>query len=245
MGFFHSIFLSVFDALYRLFYSLCPSALPRDFFHAILDKSEVFAMTVSDFKAQYQYHRPTLQDAKHNYAVLVPLVETEDGLCLLYEVRSATIAQPGEVCFPGGRMETGETAVEAALRETREELGISADDITVLGELDFLYLRSDRLMYPVLGSVKADAVSGMHASDCEVADTFLLPLKWLQEHPPTVYRYPLRPIVGEDFPYDTVQVPANYQWVDGRMEVPIYAGLSHTLWGLSARITKHLIENMK
>lgn len=201
-------------------------------------------MTVADFKRQYENHRPTLQDARHNYAVLVPLVETENGLCLLYEVRSATIAQPGEVCFPGGRIEPGETAVDAAVRETGEELGIPAGAITVLGELDFLYLRSDRLMYPVLASVEAEAVAKMHISGEEVAETFLLPLTWLREHPPRVYRYPLKPVVDKDFPYETVQVPADYKWADGRMEVPVYEGLSHTLWGLSARITRHLIENM-
>ena len=201
-------------------------------------------MTISDFRRQYENHRPTLQGAKHNYAVLVPLVETADGLCLLYEVRSAAIAQPGEVCFPGGRIEKGETPVTAALRETREELGIPAEAITVLGELDFLYLRSDRLMYPVLASVTSDAVAHMQISHHEVSDTFLLPLQWLQEHPPKVYRYPLKPMVDADFPYETVQVSDDYQWADGHMEVPVYAGLTHTLWGLSARITHHLIDQM-
>ena len=202
-------------------------------------------MTIADFRHQYENHHPTLQDARHNYAVLVPLVETGHGLCLLYEVRSAAVPQPGEVCFPGGRMEGAESPVDAALRETREELGIAPEDITVLGQLDFLYLRSDRLMYPVLASVRPEAVARMELSAAEVADTFLLPLQWLQEHPPVVYRYPLKPVVDDDFPYRTVQVPAGYRWTDGRMEVPVYRGLPHTLWGLSARITKHLVENMK
>ena len=50
--------------------------------------------------------QPGLMDATGRYAVLVPLVEGEEGLSLLYEVRARTLRrQPGEVCFPGGRIE--------------------------------------------------------------------------------------------------------------------------------------------
>lgn len=49
---------------------------------------------------------PGLMDAKRAYAVLVPLVEKGGELFLLYEVRAKALRrQPGEVCFPGGRME--------------------------------------------------------------------------------------------------------------------------------------------
>ena len=67
-------------------------------------------------------HVPGLLGARHSYAVLCPLVETEDGLSLLFEVRSASLRrQPGEVCFPGGAAEPGEDAAACALRETEEE----------------------------------------------------------------------------------------------------------------------------
>lgn len=201
------------------------------------------ALTAADLARRYRCHRPGLQDARHNFAVLVPLVETREGLCLLYEVRAGGIAQGGEVCFPGGRMEPGETPVEAALRETCEELAIPPGDITVLGELDFLHLRREGLMYPVLAALAPEALEKMRPAPAEVAETFLVPLAWLRAHPPAVYRYPLRPMVGDDFPYGAVQVSADYPWLDGHMEVPVYTGLPHPLWGLSARITRHLIED--
>ena len=59
------------------------------------------------------------------YAVLIPWVKKEDGDALLLEVRSEKVKQPGEVCFPGGRVEPGETTAEAAVRETCEELGLT------------------------------------------------------------------------------------------------------------------------
>lgn len=185
--------------------------------------------------------RPRLQQVRGEFAVLVPLVERPEGLCLLYELRPAKLRHhSGEVCFPGGRMEPGETPRQCALRETREELGLSSSDIRVLGELDFLYLRTECLMYPVLGVV--DAAAQLTPSCAEVQEVFYVPLSWLRQHPPAFYRYPLQPQIGDDFPYARVGAPEGYAWQPGRMEVPVYEGLPHPLWGLTARITWWLLE---
>lgn len=202
-------------------------------------------MEIRDFYHTYHDHQPRLLNARGEFAVLVPLVETEQGLSLLYEVRSGGIRQPHEVCFPGGRMEPGETPAVCALRETEEELGIPASAIQVIAPLDFLYLRSDALMHPVLASVAPSALTQMRPSPDEVADTFLVPVQWLAEHPPTLYRYPLRPMIDGDFPYDSVRVAMPYPWGDGRMEVPVYEGLPYPLWGLTARITYYLLKNVQ
>lgn len=199
-------------------------------------------MNLSDFYHAFQGHKPGLLGSRKEYAVLVPLVETPQGLCLLYEVRSGGIRQPHEVCFPGGRMESDETPVACALRETQEELGIAPEDITVLGLPDFLHLRSEALMHPVLASLSSAALHRLCPNPDEVADTFLVPVQWLLAHPPTLYRYPLHPMIGSDFPYDAVHISPAYPWGDGRMEVPVYHGLPYPLWGLTARITYYLLK---
>ena len=142
-------------------------------------------------------HRPALLGGGTDSAVLVPLWDTAEGPALLFEVRSAELHHHrGEVCFPGGRMEPGETPSDCALRETREELGIPTENVTLLGPLDFLHLRTEALLYPVVGRVKPTELT----LSAEVADTFTVPLEWLRAHPPKVYRYLLRPEGTESFP---------------------------------------------
>lgn len=200
-------------------------------------------MELQQWKDKFSAHRPTLQGARGEYAVLVPLVERPDGWHLLYEVRAAALHhQPGEVCFPGGKMEPGETPVDCAVRETREELGVTPEQIEVLGRLDFV-LRGQSIVYPVLAHLRVDEPSALPIGPDEVAEVFTVPLQWLREHPPQVYRRTL-PIHPADFPYDAVGVSPNYPWAPLALEVPIYHGLPHPLWGLTARITAHLAEQI-
>lgn len=103
-------------------------------------------------------------------------MEREGKLHILYEVRSQDMRrQPGEVCFPGGRIEGDETPEACAIRETEEELGIPTASITVLGRLDFVAHRANFIMYPVLARVETAAAERMALNPAEVDHTFLVP----------------------------------------------------------------------
>ena len=78
---------------------------------------------------RYESYTPGLLGLRRNYAVLCPFVERNGEPHVLLEVRAKELRQGGEVCFPGGAMEAGETAAECALRETEEELGIPHERI--------------------------------------------------------------------------------------------------------------------
>ena len=200
-------------------------------------------MELNQFRKKFSGHTPTLLNHRGCSAVLVPLVEQDGELCLLYEVRSASVSQPGEVCFPGGRMEAGETAIQCALRETDEELGITESDIEIIGELDFLYIRGDRLLYPVLAKLNPSALAQMAPVPNEVSDTFLVPLSWLQNNPPTFYRHRQEADMPE-FPYADAGIRPDYRWARHFAEIPIYHGLPHILWGMTARITYYLLQDL-
>lgn len=72
-------------------------------------------------------------------AVLVPLYEHEDQLWVLLTRRSWELrTHRGEVSFPGGRAEPGETAADTAVREANEEIGLDPAVVEVVGEMDHL-----------------------------------------------------------------------------------------------------------
>ena len=186
---------------------------------------------------------PGLMDSRRAYAVLVPLVEHRGELHLLYEVRARTLRrQPGEVCFPGGRMEPGETAEECALRETWEELAIPSGAVKLLGRLDFIAHRASFLMQPVLGVVDSSALDRMAPSPAEVEEVFFVPLSHLLRTPPIEYTYELVPTPAENFPYEIIGIPKNYRWQNGRENVPVYPWEGRAIWGLTGRITRNLIS---
>ena len=99
-----------------------------------------------------QGRQPALMGAKNEFAVLCPFVQQDDGLSLLFEIRSASLRrQPGEVCFPGGKFEAGEDAQTCALRETWEELAIPSSAIEIWGMPDFIAHASGFTLHPVAG----------------------------------------------------------------------------------------------
>ncbi len=196
-------------------------------------------------RRRYDAYVPGLLGASRSYAVLCPLLERPDGLHLLLEVRAATLRrQPGEVCFPGGRREDGESAVACALRETEEELAIPASEIEVLGTPDFICNQRGFLLQPVLGLVSPAGEAALRPSPAEVAEAFTVPLSFFRDTPPALYRYDLLPTRPADFPYEAVGVPEDYSWSHGTVEVPVWFWQGHAVWGMTARLIRDLIVHM-
>ncbi len=186
---------------------------------------------------------PGLMDASRAYAVLVPLVEREGEFYLLYEVRAKTLRrQPGEVCFPGGRMEAGESPEECALRETFEELSIPPESVRLLGRLDFIAHRANFLMWPVAGLVDSGALAGMIPNPAEVEEVFFVPLSHLLAAKPIEYSYELVPAPAEHFPYALLGIPRDYKWQNGTENVPVYPWQGRAIWGLTGRITRNFLQ---
>jgi 8-oxo-dGTP pyrophosphatase MutT (NUDIX family) len=114
-------------------------------------------------------HTPIGESWTRHYAVILPLVELDDGEGprILYEVRAQKLdRQPGEVCFPGGEIEPEETPMQAALRETREELGIAASEISVIAPLDLYHPPSDIVVYPFLAEIRQDVLTRLSLNEC-------------------------------------------------------------------------------
>ena len=195
-------------------------------------------------RRRYGGHQPGLLGARRSYAVLCPLVERPDGLHLLFEVRARNLSQGGEVCFPGGRTEAGETPAQCALRETEEELSIPAAEVSLLGTPDFICNQMGFLLRPVLGLVSPAGFAALRPSPAEVAEAFTAPLSFFAETAPEPWRYELVPQVPEDFPYESVGIPRDYAWNHGWVDVPVWYWQGHAVWGMTARLVRDLIKSL-
>jgi len=92
-------------------------------------------------------------DNVNKSSVLILLFPNEEGqLELILTLRSHDIDHGGQISFPGGRAEKNESLYQTALREAKEEIGVSPDAITIVGELSELYVsHSNNLVTPVIG----------------------------------------------------------------------------------------------
>ena len=112
-------------------------------------------------------------------AVLLPIILRDDGPTLLFTQRTAHLnAHAGQISFPGGRMETHDASpVDAALRETEEEVGLARRHIDVIGTLPEYHTGTGFRVTPVVGIVQPPF--DMQADPYEVAEIFEVPLAFL------------------------------------------------------------------
>jgi 8-oxo-dGTP pyrophosphatase MutT (NUDIX family) len=179
-------------------------------------------------------------------AVLIPLVEVDHEWHVLFEVRSAAMRkQPGDICFPGGRIDpTDSSPLAAALREAHEELGVDPKTVTVLGELSPYIAFPSFVVYPFVGIVDYDQIFHSYNKE-EVEEVFTVPVKWLLEYEPYMHFVSFQPVPSEDFPFEKIMNGTEYQWRIRTLEEWFYDYGKYTIWGLTARILKHFIEMIK
>lgn len=176
-------------------------------------------------------------DEWRDYAVTVPYLPERDTL--LFEVRAAGVRQPGEVSFPGGLVEPGETMRAAAVRETCEELLVEAAQIELVAPLDKLHHLGSAIIHPFVANLKG---YGGTFSTHEVQEVFEVPFGFFLSTPPAAYCNEISVTrTAENFPRD--KVPRwPYPWAVGRNNVLFYEYEGKVIWGMTARIVRNLAE---
>ena len=113
-------------------------------------------------------------------AVLVPLVEREEGLSVLLTRRADTLtSHAGQIAFPGGRLDPGETPWAAALREAEEEIGLDPSLVEVAGLSSSYETGTGFHVTPVVGFVRPGFE--VRPREAEVADVFETPFAFLMD----------------------------------------------------------------
>ena len=124
--------------------------------------------------------RPDDPHALRPAAVLVGLIEREEGLTVRLTRRSDTLrSHTGQIAFPGGRCDPGETPWVTALREAQEEVALDPVHVTVVGLLQGYQTVTGFHVTPVVGFI--DPAATFQASPEEVADVFETPFDFLMD----------------------------------------------------------------
>lgn len=180
--------------------------------------SEVFARLARRLPLR---RRETMElDGFRRAAVLVPLLDAEDGPRLLFTVRSAALrSHAGQIAFPGGRLEEGEDSVAAALRETSEEVGLSLEPSSVLGVLSDHPSPYGFVATPVVARVPWP--QPLTPDPGEVASTFDVPLADLLGIEPTSEEREL---------LHYRRLLYSYPWG------------GHVIWGFTGNVVKELLD---
>ncbi|AOV09027.1 coenzyme A pyrophosphatase [Sporosarcina ureilytica] len=176
-------------------------------------------------------------------AVLIPLVQVNGEWHILFEVRAFTMRkQPGDISFPGGKIDlTDPTPLAAALRETHEELGVNPETVTVIEELSPYIASPTFVIYPFVAVIDYNEIIPNYNKE-EVEEVFTIPLKWLLNYEPYMHLVSVQPTPASDFPFEKIVNGADYEWGTRAIEEWFYDFEDYTIWGITARILKHFIE---
>lgn len=168
--------------------------------------------------------RPPFITTSRKSAVLVPLFEGDDGdLRVILTRRSGKLRNhKGEVSFPGGRIDEGETAMEAALREAHEEIRLPSENVRIVGQLESLFtVASNSAITPYVGLITAP-LPELVPSPHEVERIFHVSLAELTH--PECY--------SEEI----------WEFADGTFPVWFFEVEDDTIWGATARMLRRLLD---
>lgn len=114
-------------------------------------------------------------------AVLVPLIQRRSGgLDVILTKRASHLKHhPGQIAFPGGKVEDGENTITAALREAREEIALPENSVEILGEMPFHQTVTAFRVTPVVAAIHSEFTAIPEPG--EVAEVFRVPLSYLAD----------------------------------------------------------------
>lgn len=180
----------------------------------------------------------TESNQKH-YAIAIPFVDESH---ILFQVRSDKLdRQPGDICFPGGAVEIGETPEEAVIRELSEELLLSKEQIDLHEETSLLV--NDSAIIHCFPCRITDYDGSFNQE--EVAAVFFVPISFFENTLAKVYEVEWTPVFPKDFPFDKIYGGRNYGWRPRKSRIRFYEYKGRVIWGMTARIIEKFVQSAR
>lgn len=171
-------------------------------------------------------------------SVIIPLVKINNEVCILFEVRAKKLrTQPGDICFPGGKIDGNENPKEAALRELVEELGVA--NIQIVNELDTVVRYDGIIIHPFLGII--EDVSEININENEVDHVFYVPLSYLKSHKYIEVNSKINIVRPKEFPYDLIVNKENYKFREASYRTLFYRYQDYNIWGITAEMLNNFL----
>lgn len=176
-------------------------------------------------KLKYLKPRELYSDRMKKAAVLAILFNTEEGTQLIFTRKAEGIGyHSDQISFPGGSVEGKETPLEAALRETEEEIGINRKYLEIIGRFhDDSVPISRYIVTPFVAALQTAPVFKLQTS--EVKEVFIVPFEFFLDE--------------SNYNQQTVSIRGNELSVEG------YNYNNQIIWGLTCRFIRTLVEIVK
>lgn len=203
-------------------------------------------MDISLIKKTLKNKQFSLLDSTREYAVVVPIIKVNDVLHILFEIRALSLTnQPGEICFPGGKIEKGESALDCAIRETHEELNISKNNIEIISKLACLVTPFNTTIYSFCGILNNTEFDSIKFNELEVSSIFSVPIDTLLNQNPLLSNMIINLNPPHDFPFHLIQKGEAYTWKTGVYPFYFYKYKNYIIWGTTAKILKNFLDTIQ
>lgn len=191
-----------------------------------------------------------------NSVVLALMIEQQGEYYFVFEKRSPYIRQGGEICFPGGKIDSLDLSLEkTAIRETQEEMGIPEDKIEIYGRLNTVVALMGATVDSFIG------VANINLSDIkineEVDHIIAIPVAFFENNEPEKHsvKVTIHPSYtdaesGEEvvlLPVDELGLPERYRkpWGNYHQSILVYKTDYGPIWGITARIIYEFVNKIK